>query len=167
MVFVLSALINMRHLLAAMPKMSNIALMLVILLSITLVGTALAQFAPTPLSKSQIRNEMFGHLFTGEYSNGGRWAERLNGNLTSVYVEDGRPIHGHMDFQGSNLCFEYPNRTDLEGGCFEIWKRGQNCFDFYSTNSVASLEERRWGRAWMARAWISNQPSTCKSDLIS
>ena len=53
--------------------------------------------------------------------------------MISIYVEGGQPVHGHMDFQG----------PELEGGCFEIWKRGANCFDFYSTRSSASWYERR------------------------
>ena len=166
MVFVLSALINMRHLLAAMLKMSNIVVSLISIAVWLLPHPTFAQSDFTPLNQSQIRSDMFGQKFTGEYSNGGQWAERFNPNMTSVYVEDGKAIHGHMEFRGSILCFEYPYRPDLQGGCFEIWKRGANCFDFYSTESAVSFNDRRLGRNWMARAWISDVPSTCKSDLI-
>ena len=139
MVFVLSALINMRHLLAAKWKMSNIGLLAVLLVLLTSTPSVSAQHSLIPLTQSQIRSDMFGRMFTGEYSNGGRWAERLNPNMTSIYVEDGKSIHGHMEFRGSLLCFEYPHRPDLDGGCFEVWKRGNNCFDFYSTRSMPIL----------------------------
>lgn len=167
MVFVLSALINMRHLLAAMLKMSNIVVSLIFAMALGSSIQVWAQQALTPLNQSQIRSDMFGQMFTGEYSNGARWAERFNPNMTSVYVEDGISVHGHMEFKGSILCFDYPYRTDLTGGCFEIWKRGSNCFDFYGPQSNVSFEDRRLGRNWMARAWISDVPSTCKGDLIS
>ena len=166
MVFVLSALINMRHLLAAKLKMSNIVVSLIAMSVWISPVSVFSQSNFTPLNQSQIRSDMFGQMFTGEYSNGAQWAERFNPNMTSIYVEDGKPIHGHMEFRGSLLCFEYPYRPDLEGGCFEIWKRGANCFDFYSSNSTVSFEDRRMARNWMARAWISDVPSTCKSDLI-
>ena len=166
MVFVLSALINMRHLLAATLKKSNLV---VPLIAVCLIGGAVqaaAQLVLTPLNQSQIRSVMFGQMFTGEYSNGAQWAERLNPNMTSVYVEDGKAIHGHMEFRGSILCFEYPNQPNLNGGCFEIWQRGNNCFDFYGSQSTVSFEDRRLGRNWTARAWNADQPSTCKSELI-
>ena len=166
MVFVLSALINMRHLLAAMLKMSNIVVSLIAIALWAPPNPATAQSGFAPLNQVQIRNEMFGQMFTGEYSNGAQWAERFNPNMTSIYVEDGKAIHGHMEFKGPFLCFEYPYRPDLEGGCFEIWKRGSNCFDFYGSNSAVSFNDRRMARKWMARAWISYLPSTCKGDLI-
>ena len=166
MVFVLSALINMRHLLAATMKKSNLVAFLIAIQVLGLASTAVAQTGFTPLNQSQIRSQMFGQMFTGEYFNGGQWAERFNPNMTSVYVEEGKAIHGHMEFKGSLLCFDYPYRPDLEGGCFEIWKRGANCFDCYSSQSVVSFNDRRFGRNWMARAWISDAPSTCKSELI-
>ena len=167
MVFVLSALINMRHLLAATLKMSNIAVLLILCVLVVANSQVYAQLSLSPMTASQIRAEMFGQMFTGEYKSGARWAERFNPNMTSIYVEDGKPIHGHMQFEGFTLCFEYPYRSDLQGGCFEVWKRSDNCFDFYGTQDIASLDQRRWGRGWTARAWISDQPSTCKSDLIS
>ena len=74
MVFVLSALINMRHLLAATLKMSNIGLALILATLIGGVMPVAAQFAQSSLTRPEIRSEMFGQMFTGEYSNGGRWA---------------------------------------------------------------------------------------------
>ena len=167
MVFVLTALINMRGVLAAMTKKSNQTFIAVLLCWMAIAPAATAQLSLRPMSGSEISQILIGQLLTGEYPSGSQWAERFNSNETSDYSENGKARRGIMKLNGNILCFEYPEDPEQSGGCFEVWKRGANCFDFYSSSAAASLDQRRFGRAWDARGWISDQASTCRSEVIS
>ncbi|MEL7230325.1 MAG: hypothetical protein AAGK38_10510 [Pseudomonadota bacterium] len=136
---------------------------------IGLVTMAEAQNPFEPLSASDIRASLFGQRMTGEYPSGKGWAEQFNRDGTSVYVEAGRPAEGLMTFEGRNLCFAYPGTTQT-GGCFEVWKRGTNCFDFYAIDNGTTntrLDDRRFGRSWSARGWLEGKPATCVTEQIS
>lgn len=164
-VFVLTAIVLMARVLAAIAKKSNAA-MLVLACVVTAVH---AQSSLAPLTQSEIKQSLFGQRVTGEYASGLAWAERFNTDFTSDYVQNGVPSRGLMRFEGDVLCFRYGEKQ-LTGGCFEIWRRGTNCFDFYSVSAAgpnASLTQRRHGEGWDARAWIDGQPGTCSSDQIS
>lgn len=150
-----------------MQKMSNMTVLLLLIIFLCGPFSAKAQFALTPLSTSEIRSNLFGRLFTGEYPSGSQWAERFNSDGTSDYSENGRAIRGIMRLSGGELCFSYPDTETLNGGCFEIWKRGTNCFDFYTPDGGASIDQKRFGQGWQARGWIAGQPSTCLSEEIS
>ena len=122
------------------------------------------------MSATEIKQFVFGFTMSGEYASGQSWAERFNKDGTSSYSENGKPILGRMTLNGNILCFSYDENPTVSGGCFEVWKRGANCFDFYSTNAdqpAASLDQRRFGRGWDARAWYADQKSTCLSEEIS
>ena len=162
----MKALINMRHLLAASRKMSNAAVLLLAGTSITTAEPSSVQYTIAPLSQSEIYAAMIGHNLIGEYSNGQRWSEQLKTNMTTIYTEDKKAMVGHMRFSGSVLCFTYPQADDRQAHCFEIWKRGANCFDFYGADNLTATHDKRFGRGWMARAWRADQASTCQSDLI-
>jgi len=167
-VFVLTTLNIMRRLLAAYRKMSNVRSLLLLCIGVVSFysPSTHAQIALAPLTGNEIQSALFGRLFTGEYPNGSQWAERFNPDFTTQYSEDGRVTKGTMSLNGNILCFTYAD-NDQSGGCFEVWKRGPNCFDFYSPTSDASLDQRRFGRAWQARGWDADQPSTCLSEEIS
>lgn len=129
-----------------------------------------AQIALNPLSGGEIAQYLFGRTVTGEYDSGKAWAERFNRDGTSEYSEDGILRRGRMTLRGNRLCFEYGQIDGLVGGCFEVWKRGQNCFDFYGVGDgtlSATLNQKRFGEAWSARAWYSDEPSTCTTAQIS
>ena len=182
MVLVLLAFVNMRHLLAAKCKKSNtvcFTLWLIASAAATAAATSAApQVAaqvvaqPVPsghaLTQQAIRNVLFDRNVTGEYPDGRQWAERFNANMTSTYVEQGQPMAGRMHFEGHVLCFTYPDAEDFSGGCFEVWQRGSNCFDFYGqgVGVDASYLQKSRGQGWSARAWIVDRPSTCTSELI-
>lgn len=166
MVFVLIALINMRHLLAATKKMSNVAAILVAGLTTFIVFPVKAQFTLAPLSGSEIRSELIGSNLIGEYTSGENWSETLKSNMTSLYKDAAGEMSGLVKVNGSILCFTYPSSNNPQPHCFEIWKRGANCFDFYGATSSSGLQDKRFGRGWLARAWRVEQPSTCQSDLI-
>ena len=150
-----------------MTKKSNQTFITLLVCCGMMVTSSLAQLSIHPMTGTEIRQILFGQLLTGEYPSGVQWAERFNKNETSNYSEDGRTRLGIMKLNGNILCFDYPDDPDQSGGCFEVWKRGPNCFDFYSSSASANLDQRRFGRAWDARAWISGKTSTCLSEEIS
>ncbi|MEM9732453.1 MAG: hypothetical protein AAF903_03080 [Pseudomonadota bacterium] len=136
---------------------------------ISLATKAEAQNPFQPLTASDIRANLFGQRMIGEYPSGQGWAEQFNRDGTSLYVENGQPAEGQMRLQGRNLCFSYPG-TAQTGGCFEVWKRGPNCFDFYAVTNGSTntrLDDRRFGRSWSARGWIEGRTATCVTEQIS
>ena len=167
-VFVLTAIINMRRVLTRPPKKSILLVLLSLIIGpIAFISVSQAQFVRQPMSSLDIRENLFGKLVTGEYPSGTQWAERFNLDGTSDYSENGQAKKGLMRLSGNILCFTYNSDPQQPGGCFEVWQRGKNCFDFYSSDSDASLDQRQFGRSWSARAWKTDQQNTCLSDEIS
>ena len=122
-----------------------------------------------PLTETEVRNELLGLTVDGEYQDGKAWRERFNTDGTSIYEQDGETAKGTITFRSGRMCFSYAD--GFSGGCFEVWRRSFNCFDFYSTNTDGTIgatpNQRRNGIAWTARAWRSDTPSTCVSDQIA
>ncbi len=150
-----------------MSKKMAILLRTIFLLLLFLVNfSATAQLVLKPLTGVEIQKFVFGSTMSGEYPSGERWAEQFNTDGTSEYSESGILSHGTMSLNGNILCFTYPDKPTT-GGCFEVWKRGPNCFDFYTPTGLATLDQRQFGKAWDARAWYANQTPTCISEQIS
>ena len=121
------------------------------------------------MGRSGIEEALIGQAVTGEYSDGREFTERFGADMTSRYTEGGRTTPGTMRFEGNLMCFAYEGE-DLSGGCFEVWRRSSNCFDFYGTDdgvAGASLQQRRAGTGWTARTWRQDAPSTCVGDQIA
>jgi len=118
-----------------------------------------------PLSETQIKAALVGKIFEGEYPSGAAWRESFDASGNTVYQEGGRTDLGTMTFQGNVVCFDYGDPT-RSGGCFTVWRRGTNCFDFYSTNNIATRLQRDRGTAWDARAWEEGKARDCTADLI-
>jgi len=139
------------------------------LFATAMIGIVYAQIALAPLSQHEIQTRLFGQRVIGEYADGKSWAENFNADGSSQYVQDGKLTLGKMHFEGKRLCFTYDPK-DMIGGCFEIWPRGKNCFDFYARGEEslpARLDDKRFGRGWDARAWIDGEPATCETEHIS
>ncbi len=149
--------------------MSNIGQ--IAMAALLLMGSLVhAQMTLAPLNAAQIRTELFGRAVSGEYNSGKPWAERFSRDGTSQYSENGRIAHGTMQVRSNQLCFTYVEVADMVGGCFEIWKRSRNCFDFYAIDDTqvnATTRQKQFGEAWDARAWFSDEPSTCATEQIS
>ena len=103
----------------------------------------------------------------GEYDNGAAWTETFHRDGRSTYTDDGGTGTGTMRFAPPGVCFAYPDTTGLTGGCFEVWRRGARCFDFYGVANAAGPMDRRFGRFWSARAWTTGGREDCGSDLVS
>ena len=72
-----------------------------------------------------------------------------------------------MTVRDGSLCFTYADSETIDGGCFTVERRGDNCFDFYATDTTATPFQRRNGLGWTARARATNRPSTCEAAAIS
>lgn len=121
------------------------------------------------MGRSGIESVLLGQSVRGEYSDGREFTEFFGSDMTSRYTEDGRTTAGTVRFEGNLMCFTYAGEA-LSGGCFEVWRRSDNCFDFYgATEGVASasLRQRREGTGWTARTWRRDAPSTCVGDQIA
>ncbi len=167
-VFVLKAFANMASVLAAIREKS-IAAFIAIPILLTLTAVTQAQLSLVPLSAPEIQTRLFGERLVGEYADGQGWAENFNSDGSSDYVQDGKLTLGRMHFEGQRLCFTYDPK-EMTGGCFEVWPRGANCFDFYARHEgglPARLEDKRFGRGWDARAWIDGKPPTCETEHVS
>ncbi|MFD0916722.1 hypothetical protein ACFQ14_09910 [Pseudahrensia aquimaris] len=141
---------------------------LVSLLALWLMGAVSANAAA--LSESAIRAQLFGLTLSGEYSSGAPWSEVFRADGTTVYTDSRGEARGTMEFQGNQLCFKYTSGADMSGGCFEVWKRGRNCFDFYGsseTGTEASYTQKVRGLGWDARGWSEGTAKDCVADLIS
>ena len=121
------------------------------------------------MSAENMRAAFFGATLDGEYADGLAWSERFDREGRSVYAQQGAQAVGRIVFRANVICFRYDR--GFSGGCFEVWRRSANCFDFYGVDSVdaahASLRQRRAGTGWTARAWRTDAPSTCVSDALS
>lgn len=171
MVLVLTAFDIMGGWIKEMDEMSNLVAKVLVVVALLGAPTtpALADNPFEPLSPSAIRTYLFGQSMVGEYPSGQAWAEQFGRDGTSLYVEGGIPTKGQMRLEGTSLCFTYPG-TEQSGGCFEVWKRGPNCFDFYAmvgSTTGTRLDDRRFGRGWSARGWIAGQTATCVTEQIS
>lgn len=121
------------------------------------------------LSAGEVRRALLGRSVKGEYPDGRQWTEAFRADMTSRYVENGQVSRGAMRFDGSHLCFTYA--SGFSGGCFEVWRRSANCFDFYAIADdgtvTATARQRLEGQGWTARAWFENERSTCIGDQIA
>ena len=129
------------------------------------------------LDRAAIGAALFGVTLDGEYSDGLAFSERFNADMTSVYEQQGVTSRGAMRFEpgagaagGDLLCFSYEG-DDLSGGCFEVWRRSANCFDFYGAGddgvADATPTQRRIGTGWTARAWRADRASTCVAEGVA
>lgn len=179
MVFVLTVFVIMARFLTGLPKMSNgsagPARLLRQVAAIVIVSLAL-QAAPiaaktmgAQLSPGELRAELFGKTVNGDYANGLNWSETFNTDGTTIYTEAGLVLSGISSFQGNRICFRY-REEPTAGGCFEVFKRSRNCYDFYSITLEgpnATPFQKQIGVAWDARAWRTTEPSTCVSIGVS
>ncbi len=116
-----------------------------------------------------------GKTLVGEYQTGQQWQERFIDERSTVYRDDEKSGSGTTIQRGRFVCFNYTSKDGMSGGCFEIWQRGKNCFDFYGSGlggeqaqrTVASEKQKLFGQGWTARAWLASETSTCVSEQIS
>ena len=137
---------------------------MVLSLVIVLLAARAAVAEPPVLGDEAIKTAILGKLLAGTYSDGSRWQERylVDGGL--IYSDDNGIKRGEWRVVSSSLCTLYD--TDLEGGCFIVASRGENCLDFYAVDPAdarpqATEAEIATGTGWTARGWRSDRIATC------
>lgn len=169
MVFVLTVFVIMKRFLATLRNMSNLS---PLLLLIWLITGPIASAEQTSISPYQFLELMKGNTIIGEYQDGRQWDEMFKADGSTLYREDNYRIIGRVYSNAGKVCFSYPTAKSATGGCFEIWQRSANCFDFYGISDPpkstdATERQKRLSIGWTARAWLSQFPSTCVSEQIS
>lgn len=127
-------------------------------------------FAYGELGRSEIVAQLFGQTIEGNYPNGRAFTESLNADLTTRYVDDRNASRGLMTFDEDRICFEYADEPEMNGGCFIVWQRSANCYDFYATLdgiAFADFLSRSLGLDWDARVWRQGAGSTCPTVPVS
>lgn len=122
------------------------------------------------MTRLDIQRELIGHAVEGHYASGVSFAEAFNEDLTSDYADENGATRGVMSFKGDTMCFAYPDEGRMSGGCFIVWQRSENCYDFYAAQNgqaYAGYFARSLGVDWDARVWRQNAPSTCPVTPIS
>lgn len=169
MVFVLTVFVIMKRFLATLQNMSNLS---PLLLFIWLITGSIASADQSAISPGQFLELMRGNTVIGEYQDGRQWDEMFKADGSTIYREGNYRIAGVLTSQAGKVCFSYPTAKSVSGGCFEIWQRSANCFDFYGISDPpkstdANERQKRLSIGWTARAWVSQFPSTCVSEQIS
>lgn len=138
---------------------------LAILLAVALFATPAAAVDAAPMDAAAMRAAFYGATLDGEYSDGLAWSETFSRSGRSVYAQEGARSAGRIAFRGPTICFVY--EVGFDGGCFRVWRRSLNCFDFYGVDATdrpyATRQQQRAGTGWTARAWRTDAQSTCKA----
>ncbi len=122
------------------------------------------------MSRADIEAELIGRAVEGYYASGATFTESFNADLSSDYRDANSATSGLMSFKGDTFCFVYPDNPQMSGGCFVVWQRSDNCYDFYATldgQAFAGFLARSLGADWDARVWRQDARSTCPVTPIS
>ena len=120
------------------------------------------------MSQTDIRQDLFGRTIEGAYWHGAPFTEELRRDGTSHYRDDRGASTGTLHFDGDALCFAYRDST-MNGGCFLVWRRTANCYDFYpfAGGVLATASELAIGTGWTARVWRQDAPAGCPQTPLS
>ncbi len=117
-----------------------------------------------PLDDAAIGAAVSGQRFAGVYDDGSAWRETYAADGSLAYEDDENDVDGQWRVISGRLCTLYA--TGVEGGCFMVFRRSTNCFDFYAVDPssgmpLASEAERAAQSGWSARGWSMDKASTC------
>ena len=138
---------------------------LAILAACVLASMPVGAVEATPMVAADMRATFYGTTLNGEYSDGLAWSETFDRSGRSSYAQEGAKASGRIAFRGETICFVYDG--GFSGGCFKVWRRSINCFDFYGVDDTdrpyATSRQRQAGTGWTARAWRTDAESTCEA----
>lgn len=111
-----------------------------------------------------------GAVYEGTYQNGVAWREVYIIGGRVIYNDDLQSAAGNWFVRDDLLCTFYT--ADLQGGCFVVMRRSQNCFDFYAVDLATNEPSAGWaavrdGAAWTARGGRADIMRTCPEDFVS
>ncbi len=144
------------------------------LILLILIGPAVAARSPGgganpveygPMSETQIRAELIGPPMRGSYADGQPWDETYFPGGRISYKDSTNNWQGKWSFRGRGFCTFYNDGTN--GGCWQILKTSENCYEFYAMSRagvpLATVPGRR--RVWVARGWRASRGSTCDPEV--
>ena len=111
-----------------------------------------------------------GATYEGTYRNGIAWREVYIAGGRVIYSDDIRSATGDWFVRDDLLCTFYD--TDLQGGCFVVMRRSENCLDFYAVDLATNEPDAGWaavrdGTGWTARGGRADLMRTCPEDFVS
>jgi len=130
---------------------------------------AATEFRYRALSRADLVTEFLGRRVDGLYADGSSFTEHFRDDGSTLYRDARGEVIGEMSFRDDNFCFRY-EVPDMTGGCFVVWQRSANCYDFYVTRQgvpLASFTERILGVGWEARVWRTEVAATCPTAPVS
>jgi hypothetical protein len=117
-----------------------------------------------------IQQAIVGKSFSGVYGDNSTWSETylVDGDLR--YSDPEITSSGAWRVLNDRLCTLY--QADIEGGCFLVIKRSDNCLDFYAVRSgdgvpLAKQDAIAAGEDWIARGWRSDIATTCENGPVT
>ncbi len=123
--------------------------------------------AAVVLDAAQIVALLAGRNLEGVYSDATRWAESYADDRTLTYRDRLGQWTGDWSIAMGRFCTFYRDQG-INGGCFLVAKRGNNCFDFYTVDPafrpLATIDDINAGRNWTARGWFVETESSCPPD---
>ncbi len=130
-------------------------------------------FAATPAStqdggplswmgRDEIVEAFVDRQLSGVYPSGAPWSELIRRDGTSDYREGAARRDGRWWMRGDQFCFTYA--LPQSGGCFQVVRVGQNCYELYSVGVGGGAEAPPSGakRHWNGRMWRDDAPPTCQ-----
>ncbi len=116
------------------------------------------------MNETDLRAALAGKAVAGEYPSGREFHETYEADGRVAYADDLRASGGHWSIESGAFCTIYDD--DPMGGCFRVHKVGSNCYEFYFV--ARTEEEARAAQkepSWTARAWLEQEPATCKDHI--
>ena len=113
--------------------------------------------------ESELRTVFVGATIEGQYVDGRTFTESYHASGSLIYREAVRQVDwsGRWSVVEGRFCTIYDKFGT--GGCFRVRQTSANCFEFYfDTRTEAEARRSTLRRpTWTARAWRTDQLSTC------
>jgi hypothetical protein len=120
--------------------------------------------APRLMNDAEIDKAFRGKTIKGEYVDLSVFTETYRENGEADYQDARGPTLGQWSVVNGHFCTIYET---MNGGCFLAVKRGENCFEFYSSaQSPGETADPQGDRHWVARGWTTDRPSTCTAETV-
>jgi len=116
------------------------------------------------MTEAELRDRFAAAKISGEYVDGRTFSERYGKDNRLTYRESTQKMmwSGSWSIVNGRFCTIYDNFGT--GGCFRVRQVSLNCFEFYF--DTRTEEEARASTltkpSWTARAWRTDQLSTCQ-----
>lgn len=119
------------------------------------------------MSRNEVVEAFVDRQLSGIYPSGVPWTELVRRDGTSDYREGRSRREGRWWMSGDHFCFTYA--LPQSGGCFQVVKVGQNCFELYAVGVAGGAQAPPAGarRSWNGRMWREDQPATCEETPIT